>query len=526
MSLFDFQLKAAGALALGVLFFYLFLSNDKAFVRNRVWLLGCLFVPWIVPLVAMPEALKRFFLDKEPEVPLVLPNETINITEKVNFMVVDKGVDWVQIGLISFGVLSLIMFLRIVISIFAIVRISQRSTKKDYRGFGLCLLKEDQITPFSFLRTIYAPKKIENHKDSKMILDHEALHCKQLHSIDILLAEIVLLLQWWNPFAWWLKKLIAQNHEYIVDSNMLKKDIQPRQYQYLLVDLVGVNSRLQLVNSFSGSLTKKRIVMMNKNKSNHIYTKIKFLPVLVLLFLGLLAFTNPQLQQVSKKDKKDKATRSIKYTYTATDSIIVDENSAEIQLYGDVTVDTGEKKTKVVVIDKSEKDDKGSHVVLSSEAKDSVKVVVVSSGSMKSVKDSIRIKVDHSNMSDEESLVIVNGEEKSIKELESIDMDQVTAIDVIKTDKSVTKYGDKGKDGVIVVKALTENDKESSISSVTQKSSANPMIMLDGKEITKEQLDALAPEKIESISVLKDESAQKLYGDKGVNGVIVIETKK
>jgi TonB family protein len=56
---------------------------------------------------------------------------------------------------------------------------------------------------------------------------------------------------------------------------------------------------------------------------------------------------------------------------------------------------------------------------------------------------------------------------------------------------------------------------------------SNPLYILDGKEITKEQLEkAITPEEIDNISVLKNESATAVYGEKGKNGVVIITRKK
>ncbi|MDC7143108.1 TonB-dependent receptor plug domain-containing protein, partial [Bacteroides ovatus] len=51
-----------------------------------------------------------------------------------------------------------------------------------------------------------------------------------------------------------------------------------------------------------------------------------------------------------------------------------------------------------------------------------------------------------------------------------------------------------------------------------------PLVIIDGKEtMEKDALSKLAPDHIKSISVLKDKSAQVVYGDKGKNGVIIVE---
>ncbi len=53
----------------------------------------------------------------------------------------------------------------------------------------------------------------------------------------------------------------------------------------------------------------------------------------------------------------------------------------------------------------------------------------------------------------------------------------------------------------------------------------NPLIILDGVQISEGDLNALSPEVIESFSILKDATATALYGSRGANGVMIVTTK-
>lgn len=54
-------------------------------------------------------------------------------------------------------------------------------------------------------------------------------------------------------------------------------------------------------------------------------------------------------------------------------------------------------------------------------------------------------------------------------------------------------------------------------------SSSTPLILVDGLE---RDMDLVSPEEVESVSILKDAAAVALYGYKGVNGAILITTKR
>ncbi len=79
--------------------------------------------------------------------------------------------------------------------------------------------------------------------------------------------------------------------------------------------------------------------------------------------------------------------------------------------------------------------------------------------------------------------------------------------------------------------ALTEEEMNTKfyirgITSFQSNANTDPLILLDGVEVSKLDLSRLAPEDIESFSVLKDASATAMYGARGANGVFLVTTKK
>ena len=126
------------------------------------------------------------------------------------------------------------------------------------------------------------------------------------------------------------------------------------------------------------------------------------------------------------------------------------------------------------------------------------------------------IKIEKGNDESQlvETLIIVDNKEVSKEDFARINSQSIDHIDVFKagSEAAIECYGEKGRNGVILV---------------TTKSANDPLIIVDKKEVTKEEYEKIAPEKIDHIDVLKPESqaAKELYGDKGKNGVIVITTK-
>src|SRR4029453_17672904 len=100
-------------------------------------------------------------------------------------------------------------------------------------------------------------------------------HVKQRHSIDIIWGEILCMLNWYNPFAWLLKSAIRQNLEFIADNKVMEHGIDKKEYQYLLLKVIG-NNQFSIAPKFNFSSLKKRIAMMNKMKTAGVHL-VKFL---------------------------------------------------------------------------------------------------------------------------------------------------------------------------------------------------------------------------------------------------------
>jgi TonB-dependent SusC/RagA subfamily outer membrane receptor len=109
----------------------------------------------------------------------------------------------------------------------------------------------------------------------------------------------------------------------------------------------------------------------------------------------------------------------------------------------------------------------------------------------------------------------VDGKEVNAAVANSINPDNIASVNVTKNSSANT------------INIVTKNINASSYKSLTGvKKDHPPLYILEGKEISEEEMKLIDPDKIESINVLKDKSAESLYGEKGKHGVIVITLKK
>ncbi len=353
----EYQIKGGIVLAVSVLLYVLVLSNDRFFKRNRLWLIGSLLLPWIVPYLAMPVWMKKMLFANESE---IVPIRTFALSNQINqesVLVTDHFSFSIEfLAILLFGIISLVLLIRLFYGYASIMSLKRKAECKSYKGFALAVLPDSNVGPFSFFRTIFIPEEMESRKDSKLILEHEKAHCAGWHSIDLMLIECMLIFQWWNPFAWWLRSLIANNHEFCVDNIMLKNLSEPKDYQYSLLNLVQKQGQNQLVNNYNQSLTKKRIIMMNKSDNNKIIDRLKGLLILPILAISLLAFTNPNKAEEAKLEKKTEKTisnaldlqkfiaSSVKYPLLAR------KNNVEADIIARTTVDKNGNVTGIKIV--------------------------------------------------------------------------------------------------------------------------------------------------------------------------------
>ncbi len=151
--------------------------------------------------------------------------------------------------------------------------------------FRIVEVKGDKA-PCSFLNNIFInPEKYDWDVYNQVLL-HEKIHIQQRHSLDILFAELVLIFQWFNPFAWQYRKEIENNLEFLTDNQLVQKEhVERSSYQMSLLKVSAPHFPLSLTTNYNQSLLKKRIAMMNTKRSS-IHTAWKYfflLPLLVLL---------------------------------------------------------------------------------------------------------------------------------------------------------------------------------------------------------------------------------------------------
>lgn len=131
-------------------------------------------------------------------------------------------------------------------------------------------------------------------ENGRAILIHELAHIFHRHSWDLLLTDICLIVQWFNPTAWLLKQELRTLHEYEADDMVVKSGIDAKEYQTLLIKKVVGTRLYSMANNLNHSSLKKRITMMLKKKSNP-WARLKYLSILPLAALSVAVLARPEV---------------------------------------------------------------------------------------------------------------------------------------------------------------------------------------------------------------------------------------
>jgi len=289
MSLFiPYLIKLSVSLGIVWLFYQVVLRRLTFYNWNRWYLLGYSLLSFLIPFIDISPVLQENEWSDSGVVqwvPMIGGTVTgVTETEVSSY----QFTTWNLISLILVAGM-LFFFARLIIQLLSFRKMVKKA-KLLHAGATRIYQVEGDIIPFSFGNSIFINRHLHTEDELREIISHEFVHVKQGHSMDIILGELLCLLNWYNPFAWLLRRSIRQNLEFIADDKVLQYGIDPKQYQYLLLKVIG-NNQFSIAPKFNFSSLKKRIAMMNKMKSAGVHI-VKFLFILPFVAVLLIAFRN------------------------------------------------------------------------------------------------------------------------------------------------------------------------------------------------------------------------------------------
>ncbi len=320
-----YLIKSSLLLAMLVSLFMLFMSRETFHKLNRYLLLCIVVVSLVLPFVnvGMSTPLQGLFDfiengDRVAEVgapvvdvlPVTEPQDAdflpmyettgqpVAMADAVPVMdVAPVPIALWQIIVLAVYVLGVVLLvIRQLVMYVQLSRLIMRSRKATAEQYGLddvkLRLHSGEEKPFSWFGWVVVSNN-DMAEGAHEILTHEAAHVRAGHSWDIMLADAVIIMQWFNPLAWIMKNTLKDIHEFEADEAVISSGVNAKQYQLLIIKK-AVGARLySIANSFNHSLTKKRITMMCKEKSNK-WSRAKALYILPVAAIAALSFSTAE----------------------------------------------------------------------------------------------------------------------------------------------------------------------------------------------------------------------------------------
>jgi TonB family protein len=235
--------------------------------------------------------------------------------------------------------------MRLIYQMIRLFRLSKKYPVAKRDGMELVYIDEE-ITPCSFFNNIFINRSTQTEEELEKIILHESAHLKNRHFIDLILFGLAGIIHWFNPVMWLFERSIREIHEYEADREVLKLEPDRGIYQALLINQVTGIEIFKLANSFSKSITKKRMIMMSKMKSRKL-SGAKVLFVLPIILCLVFAFSKPQIIGESSQNMQPKQVTGkvvdAKSNASLAGAAIVIEGTTE----GTVTGDDGKYKIEV-----------------------------------------------------------------------------------------------------------------------------------------------------------------------------------
>jgi hypothetical protein len=550
-------------------YYRLALKDNKFHYYNRFYLLGSLVLSLVIPLLNF-----HWFTFEKPAAKTT--------GEEILLMIAEPGVksqvnnliysDWIFMFIIMIGISLLVL---LVTSIVKIYRIKRNSPVRQYEGIEF-IETDVENAPFSFLNNLFWKKGIQlNDENGQKIFKHELTHIKQKHSWDRLFCQIIGSILWINPFNWIIQKELQTIHEFIADEEAVGENNTEAFAKLLLETHYGTHF-FNPIHPFNYSSIKRRLAMLTKsNKTEYSYLRRVMALPLILLALAIFSI---KVNAVEKVERIGKQLENVYYE-NLSDTIKpklpvvpeppmpamppippmppmppmpgvkpVENNDNKVMILKWNNEDAGTEQNKIMIINGKatisdlkpgdidsirlirkdgltiERDAKNSKGELKEarveghyfqEDADKNNDLMIITTKSKNGNSKKIFMVDPSDKSDNKKLFIVDQNSKG--DIENA-VKRIKGIKGIKAmDITVSDFREIQADTIVFERKTNWNK---------VKINDQVVYMLDGKKVDSSTFKNIKPDDIQSITVLKGESAQRKYSDLEGNDVIEIILKK
>ena len=311
-----YNIKLICCLALFYVGYKYLLSNETFFHFNRKILLTGMLVCALLPLVQIKTETPGIVQQPMIQLEKIITEEwafstnTFIVNEPTETTAIPAGkrlppISFVHLLVLIFGTGSFVQ-LCLLIRSYLSLNLVIRHGRKIKQGNCTLVLLDKPVVPFNYGRFIILSES-DYRTNPDTILTHEMAHLRLAHSFDIVLMELFLLIQWFNPAIRLLIQEVRKVHEFQADSAVLHTGIDATKYKLLLLKKAVDARSYTFVNSFNHNKLKTRFIMMTKKKSNS-WARLKLLWLLPLAALSMYAFACTEATRQSEPETRSEDT--------------------------------------------------------------------------------------------------------------------------------------------------------------------------------------------------------------------------
>lgn len=533
---FIYSIKVAICLAAFYLFYKLLLSRDTFHAFNRATLLLLMLLSLVLP-----------FVNISVDEPTVAYDGMVQIEQLLAMGVVDdgpapSGPTLIQV-LFAIYIIGVALFL--VGEICSLVRlhrlISGKYSVTTAEGIKIVVI-DDDVAPFSWFNNIVISRS-DYESGRSEILIHEKAHIARRHSLDIMLCNMLLIFQWFNPAAWLLRRELQNIHEYEADEAVIQSGADASEYQLLLIRKAVGERLFSMANNLNHNSLKKRITMMLIKKSNP-WNRAKILLTVPVAAVAVVAFATPKAENLSKEIEHDSnalvnsVVRSMpgtaEHLAMSTGEARAAGMPAEAAATETAAADSLRGRVAGVSAGCSKDDGRVFDVV-----EDQPRYPGGTNALMTYLRDNIKYPAEAAKAGIQGMVIVQfvvgkDGAVRDIKPVKSVspELDAEAVRVVAAMPKWVPGY--QRGEAVNVRYTLPVNFRmDGGPGSESQKAAGSNIAfsddvyyVVDGVHVSAAELKKISADKINSIEVFKGESAVEKFGEQAKNGAIVVSTKK
>jgi hypothetical protein len=489
-ALFIYLVKSSGLIGMFYLAYFALLRKETFFNSNRWFLLAGLITSVVLPLVVFT---KIVWIDPSPT---TFDWSKIPVTSPIK----DESfeINWYLVFGIVYSVGILVFLIKFAFDFYSLSKILKGKTIQKQADFKFINVTEN-VSPFSYFNSIVYNSSLYSDTELENILEHEKVHSSQNHTVDVLISRFFCIVFWYNPIVWLYKNAIAQNLEFIADSEASKNISDKKAYQFTLLKITTQENCVAITNHFYQSLIKKRIVMLNKNQSNkRNYWKY----ALVLPLLGAFVFFFQVKVVAQEKEPEPTAVEHSKTVENSIDIYKINKNTTDAELkekvnalkekFGVTLAFSGvERNSKNELIAIKVDLNKGKEISkkMATKGTEAIKTFGIIITTSENGKLTIDFGTDDGIINPKNGIVMtkqplsvekeifINGSKVSQEDLDKLDPNEIESMDV-------TKKSDKGTIR-IVTKSFSKTLNDNDIYIDNEKVDKNELLQLDQNTIAK-----------------------------------------